>query len=334
MASSHNLDRIRVFAGSGVPALARKTCDHLGVSLGNVAIESFPDGETTIKLEDDVRGRDCFVIQSTCPPVNDNLMELLIFIDSLRRASADQITAVIPYFGYARQDRKSEGRTPITAKLVANMITTAGANRVLAMDLHAAQLQGFFDIPVDHLAAAPIICDHFKSLNLKNTVLVSPDVGNIKTANKFASQLGGEMAVIDKRRTSGDQASAVNIIGDVAGKTVCIFDDMITTAGTVTEAARLVREHGAINVCVAATHAVLSGPAYERLASANLMHLVVTDTIAHSPEKTALLPNLTTLTVSNLLAEAIKRIHHHESISAMFTEHSESPGTADVAVGR
>ncbi|MEE9295421.1 MAG: ribose-phosphate pyrophosphokinase [Phycisphaerae bacterium] len=333
MESNRNLDRIRVFAGSSVPALAEQTCARLGVPLGDAVIDSFPDGETTIKLEDDVRGRDCFVIQSTSPPVNDNLMELLIFIDSLRRASADRITAVIPYFGYARQDRKAEGRTPITAKLVANMITTAGVDRVLAMDLHADQIQGFFDIPVDHLTAAPMICGHFKSLNLNDIVLVSPDVGNIKTANKFASQLGGELAVIDKRRTGGDRATAVNIIGDVAGKTVCIFDDMITTAGTATEAARLVREHGAVEVCLAATHAVFAGPAFERLSGAGLKHLVITDTIALSAEDSARLPNLTTLTVSNLLAEAIRRIHHHESISALFKEPSDSCSAIDARVG-
>jgi ribose-phosphate pyrophosphokinase len=312
------LQRIRVFGGSAVDELSRKICDCLGVRRGQALVDRFPDGETIIKLEDDVRGCDCFVVQSTCPPVNDNLMELLIFIDSLRRASAERITVVTPYFGYARQDRKSEGRTPITAKLVANMIVTAGADRVLAMDLHADQIQGFFDIPVDHLSAAPVLCDHFKSLELEDLVLVSPDVGNIKTANKFAAQLGGDLAVIDKRRVAGDSAIAVNIIGEVTGKTVCIFDDMITTAGTATAAARLVREHGAIDVSLGATHPVFAGPAFERLANAEFKHLVVTDTIAVSPENQKRLPNLTILTVSDLIAEAIRRIHHHESISALF----------------
>ncbi len=318
-----DLNRLCVFAGSAVPDLVDRVCERLGIQRGEAVIDQFPDGETTIKLEDDVRGRDCFVVQSTCPPVNDNLMELLIFIDSLRRASADRITAVIPYFGYARQDRKSEGRTPITAKLVANMIATAGVDRVLAMDLHADQIQGFFDIPVDHLTATPVLCRHFESLNLENIAIVSPDIGNIKTANKFASHLGGELAVIDKRRTSGDHATAVNIIGDVRGKTVCIFDDMVTTAGTATEAARLVREHGAVGVCLGATHAVFAGPAFERLRKAEFAHLVVTDTIPMSEDAKAKLPNLTVLTVSDLIAEAIRRIHHHESISALFKEHND-----------
>ncbi len=319
-----DLKRLCVFGGGSVPDLTARVCDRLGVKVGDAVIDAFPDGETTIKLEDDVRGRDCFIVQSTCPPVNDNLMELLIFIDSLRRASADRITAVIPYFGYARQDRKSEGRTPITAKLVANMIASAGADRVLAMDLHADQIQGFFDIPVDHLTAAPVLCRHFRELNLNNIALVSPDVGNIKTANKFAAQLGGELAVIDKRRTAGDTATAVNIIGDVKGKTVCIFDDMITTAGTATEAARLVREHGAGEVCLGATHAVFTGPAFDRLRKAELKHLVVTDTIAVTEEAKRRLGNLTILSVSDLIAEAIRRIHHHESISALFKEYSEN----------
>ncbi len=320
---NRDLARLTVFGGSAVPDLTDKICGRLGIERGKATIDYFPDGETTIKLEDDVRGRDCFIVQSTCPPVNDNLMELLIFIDSLRRASADRITAVIPYFGYARQDRKTEGRTPITAKLVANMIATAGVDRVLAMDLHADQIQGFFDIPVDHLTATPVLCRHFESLNLKNIALVSPDVGNIKTATKFATALGGELAVIDKRRTSGDRAEAVHIIGDVDGRTVCIFDDMVTTAGTATEAARLVREHGAIDVCLGATHAVFAGPAFERLRKAELMHLVVTDTIALSEDAKSQLPDLTVLTVSDLIAEAIRRIHHHESISALFKKDND-----------
>ncbi len=322
--TDESLGRLRVFGGGSVPDLTGLICKRLGVPMGEVTIDCFPDGETTIKLEDDVRGRDCFIVQSTCPPVNDNLMQLLIFIDSLRRASADRITAVIPYFGYARQDRKSEGRTPITAKLVANMIASAGADRVLAMDLHADQIQGFFDIPVDHLTAAPVLCGHFKSLGLKNIVLVSPDVGNIKTANKFAAQLGGELAVIDKRRMAGGRTRAVNIIGEVKGKTVCIFDVMITTAGTATEAAHLVREHGAIDVCLGATHAVLAEPAFGRLAQAELKHLVVTDTIAVTREAKSRLPNLTVLTVSDLIAEAIRRIHRHESISALFKDYSDN----------
>ena len=218
-----DLAELRIFAGTSVPDLAQAIAQSIGVDLGRVIIDTFPDGEQTIKLDDDVRGKDCFVIQSTCPPVDANLMQLLICIDCLRRASADRITAVIPYFGYARQDRKSEGRTPITAKLVANMIVTAGADRVVTMDLHADQIQGFFDIPVDHLAAAPVLCEHFNRLALPNPTVVSPDVGNIKTANNFTGSLGADLAVIDKRRDTGSDITAVNIIGDVKGKTVLIF---------------------------------------------------------------------------------------------------------------
>ncbi len=314
-----DLGKLRVFGGTSNPDLTTKICNVLGIRQGDATINPFPDGETSIKLEDDVRGRDCFVIQSTSPPVDSTLMELLIFIDCLRRASADRITAVIPYFGYARQDRKSEGRTPITAKLVANMIAAAGVDRVLAMDLHADQIQGFFDIPVDHLTAAPVLCKHFESLKLKNIVLVSPDIGNMKTANLFASRLNADMAVIDKRRTSGDSTTAVNIIGHVRDKTVLIFDDMITTAGTATEAARLVREHGAVDCCLGATHAVFAEPAFDRLRAAEFKHLVVTDTIHVSEAARKRLGNLTVLTISELMAEAIRRIHFHESVSALFS---------------
>ncbi len=281
-------------------------------------VSSFPDGETVIKIEDDVRGKDCFVVQSTSLPVNDNLMELLIFIDSLRRASAKRITAVIPYYGYARQDRKSEGRTPITAKLVANMLTTAGVDRVLTMNLHADQIQGFFDIPLDHLTAAPVLAKHFMDRHLQDAVLVSPDVGNIKFGSDFASRIGGELAVIHKRRISGTETVAVNIIGDVKGKKVMMFDDMIATAGTVSEAARLVRKHGATEVYVAATHAVFAGPAVERLNAAELSEIVVTDTIAVPDEVRTGLKNLTILSVADLVGEAIRRIHEHRSISELF----------------
>jgi len=316
----HNGDlrQLRVFAGTSVPCLAEKICKGIGIEQGKVVIDLFPDGEQLIKLNDDVRGKDCFVVQSTCPPVNDNLIQLLIFIDCLRRASADRITAVIPYFGYARQDRKSEGRTPITAKLVANMITSAGVDRVLTMDLHADQIQGFFDIPLDHLQAAPVLCEYFKSLGLENTAVVSPDVGNIKTANSFTSILGADLAVIDKRRKSGSTTTAVNIIGDVEGRTVLIFDDMITTAGTATEAARLVREHGAVDCCLGATHPVFAGPAIDRLCAAKLKHIVVTDTIPVSQDTRDRLKNLTVLSVAELIGEAIRRIHTHESVSSLF----------------
>jgi ribose-phosphate pyrophosphokinase len=309
-----------IFGGTASEALTEKICGYLEMKRGRASVSRFPDGETLVKLEDDVRGKDCFVVQSTCPPVNDNLMELLIFIDCLRRASAKRITAVIPYYGYARQDRKSEGRTPITAKLVANMLTKAGLNRVVTMNLHADQIQGFFDIPVDHLTAAPVLAQHFLSRRLKDAVLVSPDVGNIKFGSDFASRIGGELAVIHKRRLSSDSTSAVTIIGNVKGKTVMMFDDMITTAGTVSEAAKLVRQHGAAAIYVAATHAVFAGQALDRLASAQLNEIVVTDTIPAGAEATKRLSNLTVLSVSSLVGEAIRRIHEHRSVSALFCD--------------
>ena len=309
-----------VFGGTASTELAKRICTYLGIRPGVAGIDRFPDGETLIKVDEDVRGRDCFVVQSTCPPVNENLMELLIMIDSLRRSSAKRITAVIPYYGYARQDRKSEGRTPITAKLVANMIATAGANRALTMNLHADQIQGFFDIPVDHLTAAPVLAEHFIQRKLSDTVLVSPDVGNIKFGGDFASRIGWEIAVVHKRRLTGDSTVAVNIIGDVNGKNVMMFDDMVTTAGTVCEAAKLVRERGAEGVYVAATHGVFAGPAVERLAKAELNEIVVTDTIAARPDTLERLPNLTVLSVADLIGEAIRRIHEDRSVSALFTK--------------
>ena len=320
ISESRDSNDLVVFGGTASTELARKICTYLGITPGVAAIERFPDGETLIKIDEDVRGRDCFVVQSTCPPVNENLMELLIMIDCLRRSSAKRITAVIPYYGYARQDRKSEGRTPITAKLVANMIATAGANRVLTMNLHADQIQGFFDIPVDHLTAAPVLAEHFIQRKLTDTVLVSPDVGNIKFGGDFASRIGWEIAVVHKRRLTGDSTVAVNIIGDVKGKNVMMFDDMVTTAGTVCEAAKLVRERGAEGVYVAATHGVFAGPAVERLAKAELNEIVVTDTIAARPETLERLPNLTVLSVSDLIGEAIRRIHEDRSVSALFTK--------------
>jgi len=307
-----------IFGGTASSALTDKICAYLEVKRARAAVSHFPDGETLVKLEEDVRGKDVFIVQSTCPPVNDNLMELLIFIDCLRRSSAKRITAVIPYYGYARQDRKSEGRTPITAKLVANMLTKAGLNRVLTMNLHADQIQGFFDMPLDHLTAAPVLAQHFIDRHLANPVLVSPDVGNIKFGSDFASRIGGELAVIHKRRLTGDTIAAVTIVGSVKGKTVMMFDDMITTAGTVSEAAKLVRKHGATAIYVAATHAVFAGPAINRLVEAEMNEIVVTDTIPISVEATKRLPNLTVISVAGLVGEAIRRIHEHRSVSALF----------------
>ncbi|MDP7290388.1 MAG: ribose-phosphate pyrophosphokinase, partial [Phycisphaerae bacterium] len=298
--------------------LAEKISEYLGIELGNVRIEPFPDGELMIKLEEDVRGKDVFIIQSTCSPVNRSVMELLIFIDCARRASAERITAVIPYFGYARQDRKDEGRTPITAKLVANLIATAGADRVLTMDLHAAQIQGFFDIPVDNLLAEPVLSHHFMNENIENLVLVSPDVGNVKRARVYSGRMNGELAIIDKRRVSGHEVEVGHIIGDVKGRTVLMVDDMISTAGTICEAAKLCKENGAERILVGTTHAVLCGPAIERLRDAPIDEVIVTDTIPVSDEKLQDLEKGKVLSVSRLMGEAIHRIHNDESVSSLF----------------
>jgi len=315
-----------IFGGTASKELTEKICTYLSAARGRVTISAWPDGETLIKVEEDVRGKDCFIVQSTCTPVNANLMELLIFIDCLRRASARRITAVIPYYGYARQDRKSEGRTPITAKLVANMLATAGADRVLTMNLHADQIQGFFDIPVDHLTAAPVLTQHFASGQLDNSVLVSPDVGNIKFGSDFAARIGSELAVVHKRRLSGDSTVAVSIIGDVRDKDVMMFDDMITTAGTVCEAARLVREHGARSIYVGAVHGVFAGPAVDRLIAAEFTEIVISDTIPVAPEVQERLGNLTIVSVAELIGEAIRRIHEHRSVSSLFCEPAQGDG--------
>ncbi len=309
---------LKVFGGTSNPGLTQAIAETLGIQVGRAKIDRFPDGETTIKLEDDVRGRDAFLVQSTSPPVNENLMELLIFIDCLRRASARRITAVVPYFGYARQDRKSEGRTPITAKLVANLISEAGAHRVLAMDLHAEQIQGFFDLPLDHLSAMPVIAGYVEKMQLRDCVIVSPDVGNVKQATAYAVKLGMELAVIDKRRLGGDSTLASRVIGDVRGKMVLLFDDMVTTAGTATEAVRILREHGARRFVLAATHPIFAGPAVERVRAARIDQIVVTNTIPLGPGIRDGLPQVTVLSVAPLLGEAIRRIHLNQSVSALF----------------
>ncbi|MBW7906870.1 MAG: ribose-phosphate pyrophosphokinase [Phycisphaerae bacterium] len=309
---------LRIFTGRSNPRLSEQIVNYLGTSLGGVQLENFPDGEISLKLFEDVRGRDAFVVQSTQRPCNDHLMELLIYIDCMKRASAQRITAVMPYFAYARQDRKDEGRVPITAKLVANLLTVAGASRVLTLDLHAAQIQGFFDIPVDNLSAEPVMTAFFESLDVGPITLVSPDIGNAKRARVYAERLGGELAIIDKRRVSGSEAVTYNIIGDVRGRTVLMVDDIIATAGTMMQAARLVRERGAERIIVAATHGVLAGPAIDRLAAAEIDHLAITDTIPLSDEARRRLPNLTVLSVSELLGEAIRRIHRNESVSSLF----------------
>ena len=311
---------LKVFSGRSNPALTEAICNYLDVAPGRVQAETFPDGELFVKLNDDVRGRDVFVVQSTSRPVNDNLMELLVFMDSLRRASASRITAVLPYFGYARQDRKEEGRVPITAKLVSNLISKAGADRVLTMDLHAAQIQGFFDIPVDHLSAEPTFMRHYGTLlDPSNMTLVSPDVGNVKRARGYAERMRCDLAIIDKRRTSGSTAVVYNIIGEVEGRDVLMIDDMIATAGTLCEAAKITRERGARSIRGAATHAVLAGPAVERLASAGLNEVAVTDTIPVSAEAQSQIENYTLLSVADILGEAIARIHKHQSVSSLFS---------------
>ena len=313
------MNDLKIFSGTANPALAKRITDYLGVPLCDMALGKFPDGEISCKINEDVRGRDVFLVQPTCPSVNENIMQLLIMIDSALRASAERITAVIPYFGYARQDRKDEGRVPITAKLVANLITRAGANRVLAMDLHAAQIQGFFDVPVDHLYAAPVLNDHFlhSGIDLENVVIVSPDEGSIKRALGHAKRIGGSVAIIDKRRMSAETTVQAHILGgEVKGKVALMFDDMISTAGSITGAAKVLHECGAKEIHVAATHAVLCGPAVERLKAANLASIVVTDSIPLRDEQ--ILPQTKVLTVSQILGEAIKRIHRNESVSKMF----------------
>ena len=306
---------LTVFSGGANPVLGAKVCKFLSLDQGKIEITRFPDGEIDMKILEDVRGADVYVIQPTCPPVNENLMELLILIDCLRRASAERITAVIPYFGYARQDRKAEGRVPISAKLVANIITAAGATRALAIDLHAAQLQGFFDIPMDHLYAAPVLVEYFRQLNLKDLTIVSPDVGGIKMARAYAKRLNADLAIVDKRRSGPTETEVMHVIGDVEGRNVILVDDMISTATSITEAAKHCRKKGAKEIYICGTHAVLTGKAVEKLQRAPVKEVVVTDTIPTAGKEFA---NLKVLSVANLLGEAIRRIHHSESISDMF----------------
>src|SRR3954469_17660976 len=301
--SKLDADKLKVFTGRANPELAQRVCDHLQIPIGRGKTDMFPDGELIVKVEEDVRGRDCYIVQPTSHPVNAHLMELFIWIDCLRRASAARVTAVIPYFGYARQDRKDEGRTPITAKLVANLIERAGADRVVSVDLHAAQVQGFFDIPVDHLSASPVISKWFKSLKQSNRVFVSPDVGNVKRAQKYANALGGEICIIDKRRKSGKDTVAKNIIGDVEGKNVLMVDDMVTTAGTMTEAVRILRDNGALDIYIAATHAVFAPPAMERLSQCKFTKIAVTDTIPINDRANAIKDRLVVLSTAELLGE-------------------------------
>ena len=315
-------DSLKIFGGRASRDHTERICRYLDLPMGQGHTEMFPDGEITAKLEEDVRGRDCFIVQSTYHPVNAHLMELLIYIDCLRRASASRITAVLPYFGYARQDRKDEGRVPITAKLVANLITQAGADRVLAMDMHAAQIQGFFDIPLDHLGASPVLLDYIERVRseMPEICLVSPDIGNVKVASQYASWLQADFAIIDKRRHSGSEVKSAHIIGDVRDKTVLMIDDMISTAGTMCEAARLVKEHGAADVVAACSHPVLVGLAMERLAEAPISRVVCCDTIPCGDRCHPIADKLVELSVAELFGEAIHRIHHNMSVSSLFRQ--------------
>ena len=311
-------DKIKIFSGNSNPDLALKICTCLGVALGAARVRRFSDGEIMVEINENVRGRDVYVVQSTCVPTNDNLMELLIITDALKRASAATITAVIPYYGYARQDRKAAPRTPITAKLVADLITTAGVNRVVTIDLHAGQIQGFFNIPVDNLYAAPVILSYLKNrFSGEQVVMVSPDAGGTERARAFAKRLEYSLAVIDKRRTGPNVAEVMHLIGDVRDKIAIILDDMVDTAGTLTQAAQALKTNGAKAVFACATHGVLSGPAIERINASNIEEIVLTDTI---PVKSGDVSTskLIILSVAELLAEAIRRIHEDESVSSLF----------------
>ena len=297
--------------------MIKEICEYLGQPLGLTKVRRFSDGEVFVELGENVRGRDVFVIQSTCHPVNDNLMEFLLLMDALKRASARRITAVMPYYGYARQDRKVAPRVPISAKLVADLITVAGAGRLLSIDLHAGQIQGFFNIPVDHLFAAPVLLNYFWEKRYEDLVIVSPDAGGVERARAYAKRLGASIAIVDKRREEANVAKAMNVIGEVSGKTAVIVDDMIDTAGTLTQAAEAILKKGAKEVLACATHAVLSGPALDRIESSILKNIIVTNTIPLT-DRAKSCKKITTMSVSGLLGEAIRRIHQEDSVSSLF----------------
>ncbi len=308
----------KVISGTANPELAQKICEYLNIPLTECIVKRFSDGEVFVEIKENIRGADVFIIQPTCPPVNEHLMELLIMIDAARRASARRITAVVPYYGYARQDRKTAPRTPISAKLVANLIVIAGARRVLTMDLHAGQIQGFFDIPVDHLYALPVFLEYIKKTFAdKDIVIVSPDAGGVERAREYAKRLNTSIAIVDKRREKPNESAVMNIIGDVKGKIAIIIDDMIDTAGTMCNAADAIKEKGALEVHGMATHPVLSGKALERIQKSSLKSIIVSDTIPLK-EEAKTLKKIKVLSVANLLGEAIKRIHTDDSISSLF----------------
>ena len=310
-------DELKIFSGNANLDLAAKIGEFIGVPVGNSEVTRFSDGEIAVKIREDVRGRDVFIAQPTCAPPNENLMELLILIDALKRASASRITAVVPYYGYARQDRKDQPRVPITAKLVANLITAAGADRLLTMDLHADQIQGFFDIPVDHLYAAPVFIEDIQKMQLKKVTVVSPDVGGIKSARGFAKRLHCELAVVDKRRIDARSAEVMNIMGEVKGRNIIMVDDIVSTAGSVTQAAKALKEKGALDIYCCITHPVLSPPSLERLDDSPVKVMKVTDSIPLREDARAN-KKIQVLSVAKLLGEAIKRIHKNESVSSLF----------------
>ncbi len=304
----------KIFTGTAHPQFAKDIAQHLNILLSKASVGKFSDGEISVQIDESVRGKDVFIIQPTGAPVNDNLMELLIMVDALKRSSAKTITAVIPFFGYARQDRKAAPRVPISAKLVANMIQTAGVDRVVTIDLHAGQIQGFFDIPVDNLYGSLIFSDYVKSKNIPNPIIASPDIGGVARARQFAGILGLDMVIVDKRREKANESEVMNIIGDVSGKDVILIDDMIDTAGTIVKAAKVLKERGATSVIACATHPVLSGPAYERIESGDLDELVVSDTIPLKKESS----KIKVLTATSLFAEVINRIYTNKSLNTLF----------------
>jgi ribose-phosphate pyrophosphokinase len=308
---------MRLFGGTSNPGLTEEVCKYLGIPPGKMTAKTFSDGETQVEIHENIRGMDVFILQSTCTPVNDNLMQLLIIIDALKRASAKRITAVIPYYGYGRQDRKVKPRVPISAKLVADLITVAGAHRVVSMDLHAGQIQGYFDIPVDNIFAAPLLLNYMRAYFQDNLVIVSPDAGGVERARAFAKRLGASLAIIDKRRDQPNVSEAMNIIGEVEGKTAVILDDMVDTAGTLTEAARALIERSSSKIYACCTHPVLSGPAIERINRSPIEQLVVTNTIPLR-EDAKKCPKIKALSVADLLGETIKRIYNSDSVSTLF----------------
>ena len=305
----------KIFCGNSTPVLAQEICDYLGVPLGDATVNSFPDGESFVRIEENIRGMDVFIIQSTCNPANQNLMELFIMIDAAKRASASRITAVIPFYGYARQDRKDQPRVPITSKLVANLLVSAGASRILTIDLHAQQIQGFFDIPVDHLYASPVIFEHLKNIDCENLTLFSPDVGGMKMASAYANFLKVPLGFIAKRRTDAETVEAVSLVGDTEGRDILIVDDMTETAGTLCAAAELLKKNGARKVFAAVSHGVLNDKGYQRLADGHLDELITTNSTPVLQQEG--IP-ITVLSVSKLLGEAIKRINKNESVTGLF----------------